>query len=359
VRIEYQIQSNYTSIFRVFTLECFALCDTISTENLAFQEAFAVSTATLDDLVAMRRRIDHPTGRVRPPDLDDPAQFVRKSAVPLGEPGEKFRPITKVPLLDTCDVPGKLTADAHDLARIVANTNRRVERGEYPLLTIGHFKEDQPETEQPPLVGYLRNFVLGTFRGEPCILADQFIDVRYYDEVLTYPRRSVELWLSGTDGANYIDSVACLRRSPERDLGLITFSREARTVQMAKSSSSVLDTPDRRLAQFRRDAASPGFWTADRRAQVREFALKRGIANLDDAKRGYLESLEQPYRREVQFRRETSRAAAIVQLRRESSDPSWWTEERRAAMRQFALRHRISDVGMAKTAYLETLASGS
>jgi hypothetical protein len=128
---------------------------------------------------------------------------------------------------------------------------------------------------------------------------------------------------------------------------------------MAKSSSSVLDTPDRRLAQFRRDAASPGFWTADRRAQVREFALKRGIANLDDAKRGYLESLEQPYRREVQFRRETSRAAAIVQLRRESSDPSWWTEERRAAMRQFALRHRISDVGMAKTAYLETLASGS
>jgi hypothetical protein len=320
-----------------------------------------MSIASLADLVNMRRRIDHPAGRVRPPDLDDPAQYVRHAGVTLGEPGAKFRPISKVPVLDACDVPGKLTADEHDLAQIVANTNHRVERGEYPLLTIGHFREDQPETEQPPLVGYLRNFVLGTFRDEPCILADEFVDARYYDEVLTYPRRSVEMWASGSNPeSNYIDSVAVLRRSPERDLGLVTFSRSGRVrVQMARESKPVLDvktiardiadairpsTPDRRLAQLRRESQSPGYWTPERRQAACSLAVKRGIDNVHDARDAYLRSLAEPDHR-------------LVQLRREAQEPGYWTEERRSAMRAHALKRGIDNVHDAKAAYLEKVAT--
>lgn len=237
--------------------------------------AFLDSPVSLEHLADARRARGRPAGVTRPPDLDDPAQYRKIPGVALGDNPPNFVPVRKVPVLDTYEDEGRGAATEAYLELLVRNTNARVAAEEYPVVTIGHFVEDAPEPEQPEIVGYLKNFVVGTYKGRPCILADEFLRVDRYADALTYPRRSVEMWQSRRPEGNYIESIAHLRKAPERPLGLITHAKN--------------EDAGRNLVRFSRaepkDSAHAAPPTPQRCAANREaflnFASSRGLTDLD------------------------------------------------------------------------------
>jgi hypothetical protein len=151
-----------------------------------------------------------PASQLQPPDLDDTT---------------RFRAFKGIPILDVHEHTTRGAVDEPMLELIARNSNERCEEGNYALLLIGHTRdeEDIDETEQPKLVGFARNFVVGTWQGRPCLLADFFFDRDRVDEALEYPHRSVERWRSPLrPDLNYIEAISLLRFRPERDLGLLT-----------------------------------------------------------------------------------------------------------------------------------------
>jgi hypothetical protein len=108
------------------------------------------------------------------------------------------------------------------LTEVVERTNDRAEHGDLILLTIGHTEDELPETEQPEPVGYVRAVKLGKLHDRKAILADLYIKADRFDEVMTYPRRSAELWHDSEFESGFIDIVSVLRRTPARNLGLLT-----------------------------------------------------------------------------------------------------------------------------------------
>ena len=76
------------------------------------------------------------------------------------------------------------------------------------------------ESNQPPVWGYARNWKVQPFgpAGRLALCPDFYIRRDKLEEFKTYPRRSVELWHK----AGFIDWIALLRRTPMRDLGLIS-----------------------------------------------------------------------------------------------------------------------------------------
>lgn len=118
----------------------------------------------------------------------------------------------------------------HDrLQRIVANCNRRAEEtGDLAPIGPGHTIPGYavPETSQPPIYGYAGEYKVGTYGpgGRTGILTKLYARKEHEEDVKkAYPRRSIEL----VPGEDFIDWIALLRRSPQRDLGLLTYSREA------------------------------------------------------------------------------------------------------------------------------------
>lgn len=148
---------------------------------------------------------------------------------PTDDPNE-YIVVPDVPLLDEHVLldgdQGPVRIDAAKLARIAANNNSRVERtGDETPVVIGHTRDDAPETDQPPVVGYATNFRTGPFAGGTALYADLKILKSREDEVRKYPRRSVELWLKRLE----VDPVSLLgATTPERDLGLLRFSKRGR-----------------------------------------------------------------------------------------------------------------------------------
>ena len=152
-----------------------------------------------------------PVADLAPPDLDDPARFVRRP---------------RVPILDVHRHDQKGDVSEELLRLLAANTNRRCDRGDLVAITIGHTREDAAETDQPPFVGYARDLAVGTFRGEPCLLADFYLRADDAERAMGYPHRSIERVSSPEEADNYIDYVCLLRRPPERSLGLLTYRRD-------------------------------------------------------------------------------------------------------------------------------------
>lgn len=112
-----------------------------------------------------------------------------------------------------------------DLEEIASNCNRReIETGDAVPITIGHTQSGAPETEQPPIVGYARRFRVGKFgpQAKTAILATFYFFKDRFEESLEYPRRSVELWMRD----KIIDPIALLKRTPKRDLGLLTYEQQ-------------------------------------------------------------------------------------------------------------------------------------
>lgn len=155
------------------------------------------------------------------PTLDALAQFEDESQwkiipdVPLfdvhqekNEKGEVVRDITPdflQELADTCNLREEATGDVSPSG-------------------AGHLLRDPDgkpvkETDQPAIWAYYRNFHVGEFgpSKKTALLADCYVKPEHYDEYVSYPRRSVELWWKD----KIIDWVGALRRTPKRDLGLI------------------------------------------------------------------------------------------------------------------------------------------
>ncbi len=149
---------------------------------------------------------------VTAPPLDDVRLFERR-------PG--------VPILDVHVRSGR-EIDEQRLRLVCANSNRRAAAGEPGLILIGHTTDDGKETDQPPVVGYAKNYQMGRWDGRPCIMADLYYDRDDLDQAMKYPRRSVEVFYSDSDPSmNYVDAVSLLVRTPERPLGLVTYRGKA------------------------------------------------------------------------------------------------------------------------------------
>lgn len=153
--------------------------------------------------------------KVRPPDLMNRRKFVRLKHVPVIDVNSrKYRKGDQV-------VEEHL--DEGQLHRICRNSRERESRGEYGLLLLGHTTDGGKEIDQPPVVGYIRNYQVGDHNGRPTILADAYIyrDADPSHVLRQFPRRSAEIiGLEEPDG--YVDSLSLIKRAPQRDLGLIT-----------------------------------------------------------------------------------------------------------------------------------------
>jgi hypothetical protein len=140
-----------------------------------------------------------------------------------------------------------------ELRWIAGNNNAQVkETGDEVPVTLGHTTDDAPESEQPPVVGYCRDFYVaplvnaktGEASGRKAIYARTMTfteeDVEKFD-LKRFNRRSVELWIDDKSPA-IIDPVALLSSTtPERPLGLLRLSRNGgRRLQAAPTAADSL-----------------------------------------------------------------------------------------------------------------------
>ncbi len=118
----------------------------------------------------------------------------------------------------------EFVCDKAKLQEIADVNNLREEAtGSVSPIMIGHVKKETPEIELGPIVGYQRHYRVGTFGPEnkTALLATWQIYPNKLALAKEYPRPSVELWPHEL----IIDPVAILKRTPERDLGTITYQK--------------------------------------------------------------------------------------------------------------------------------------
>lgn len=116
--------------------------------------------------------------------------------------------------------------DAKKLQEIADRNNNRIHKtgDEIPLI-IGHTKDGADEKDQPEVVGYASNLRVKDFlnTGKKAIAATFKYHKASADVAKKFPRRSVELWTRDWK----LDPIALLgATTPERDLGLVRFSRK-------------------------------------------------------------------------------------------------------------------------------------
>jgi hypothetical protein len=197
---------------------------------------------------------------IDPPDLDNPDQFWLRRGVPILDVHQRTVPY-KGRII-------RITFDADALRRIAVNSNARAaNRGNFALVTIGHTQPDEPEADQPRPIGYARNFRVGPMVNEdgsgrdggPFLIADLAIEKVERANALTYPHRSVEINVNIRDpGASSIDAVSLLRRPPERDLGLLTYSRDKSGNETAELTDGLADDVTLNFDCIPGDGAEPG-----------------------------------------------------------------------------------------------------
>lgn len=161
----------------------------------------------------------------------------------ITESGEYVR-ISDIPLFDQHEEWSKDGSivrrfNKDRLEKICAYNNAREKNtGDLCKFGHGHTIDDAPETDQPPLWGFFRNWRVKDWKGKPTIFADQYWKKRVPDGkggTISHeearrnnPNRSIELWTRDPDGKpidGYIDWVSVQRRTPARDLGLLAYSK--------------------------------------------------------------------------------------------------------------------------------------
>lgn len=144
----------------------------------------------------------------------DPKQWSIKRRVPIFIEHEEEDP----------DTGEKEYFGADELQEIADNCNRLAASGNPPGLTLGHTLEKAPESEQPPTVGFGKNYVVarGPQDGKVRIYHDEWYKPDQFAEAETYPYRSVERWKAG----KYFKPVALLRREPALNLGVASYQRD-------------------------------------------------------------------------------------------------------------------------------------
>lgn len=152
---------------------------------------------------------------------------------------DDFVTVASVPVLDehvltARDGDVEAVVDAAFLEDVAENCNGRfATTGDAVPLVLGHTVPNAPETEQPPIVGYATNFRVGDFNdtGRQAIYCDFHVRREHENALRDYPRRSVELWVRKRE----IDPISLLgATTPERDLGILRYSRKADTLHYAR-----------------------------------------------------------------------------------------------------------------------------
>lgn len=164
-------------------------------------------------------------------ELDDPTRFVVCRGVPVAKPFDVVR-------VDRDGNPIQLKASADDLPKWADATNALESEGVLPVIFAGHRitpneGEHVPETDQPLVVGYQRNFRVGELRGQPALVCDDYYRIDRVDLAREFPFRSIEFY----PGRPEIRATALLKRDPQLNLGLIAFANEGAT--MADDTSTV------------------------------------------------------------------------------------------------------------------------
>jgi hypothetical protein len=209
-------------------------------------------------------------------------------SVPQLDPS-KFVVIPDVPVVDTFDLDTGTDSFAFSpefLARCVENGNRRErETGDLCPIVLGrtatgHTVAGLPETMQPKVVGYARNWKLGRLLNTDRVAAhaDFWVYKEDLAEVKKYPRRSAEVWR----GRAEIDPISLLgATTPHRDLGMlpVSLSRPAEIpVRFTRDENLTMPDDDKNGTVPK---ATPG--NEDLLAEMRKIsaALSDVVARLD------------------------------------------------------------------------------
>lgn len=120
-----------------------------------------------------------------------------------------------VPIFYDPDQAGEYTLD--DLETLVEkNNNREKSTCDLAPIVVGHTDPERMEHEQPPIIGYAKNYRLANFMERPTIIADLFIRKDKLKLYKDHPRRSPEIFDDGI-----IDPISVLgATSPRNDLAL-------------------------------------------------------------------------------------------------------------------------------------------
>lgn len=187
-------------------------------------------------------------------ELNDPTKYVRvPGRVIFDEHDEVYwekdgRPVPE----GTAGAKRKVRRFSKDrLEEIASRCNERDATGSLSPIIFGHTDPKQKdETRQPRGRGYAREYAVAYSEplGRHVITSTFFVKKADYAEAKTYPRVSIELW----DRHGVIDPIALLRRTPARDLGQWTYSRDDGPVlryamgaeQMDENDDDDLDLPE-------------------------------------------------------------------------------------------------------------------
>lgn len=123
-----------------------------------------------------------------------------------------------------------------DLRQIAANAlKREKETGTLAVIKIGHVRPEEDEESQPDILGYIRDWRVGTFGPEnkTALLYTEYVKRERLQERKKYPFRSPEYY----PGKKQITGVAILKRDPELDLGMVAYER---TVTIGRRDGSLL-----------------------------------------------------------------------------------------------------------------------
>ncbi len=158
--------------------------------------------------------------RITPPNLADARAYVPVLGVP----------ILDIHYRDAVDESGKQITTfcgLNDLENLCKNSQALADRGDFAVVRVGHINPQLPnhkERDQPEIIGYIPKFYMGERDDQAVILADIYVERKHAGDLQKYPRRSPEIFgKCHPDG--YIDAVALLNRPPERQLGLVTYSK--------------------------------------------------------------------------------------------------------------------------------------
>lgn len=157
------------------------------------------------------------------------------------DPGN-YTVVRDVPLVDTVELnrDGKrYDLDDAFLHDVVANHYRREkETGDLPVVIVGHNSDDQ--LGDKPIHGYAKSLRVQPLANADrnAIYGDIWVHKDFAPNLKNFPRRSAELWY----GAKQLDAIALLGATPpQRDLGLLAFSRKTDTD--IKLSREISDMP--------------------------------------------------------------------------------------------------------------------
>src|SRR5262245_5234080 len=153
--------------------------------------------------------------------LEDPSLWKIQRQVPVGIPHRRQAPDPKNPN----GPPLSIEITEADFPSIIQHLQQREQLfGVVPVLTIGHRVQNDlkfNERNQPDIIGYARDYEIGTFGpvGIPAILITEYVKPDEETEASKYPFRSMDFY----PGTKMCTGVALLKRDPFLPMGMVTY----------------------------------------------------------------------------------------------------------------------------------------